>query len=160
MSFLPLGDPPVRTSPQIGLYLLVPRGETDRMEIRLEADGCGTLLKLEERSRAGADWWLEAGAGCESALIRTQDGSGGCQGVTMEHRTARSPSLAQVSQRDNERAKRTDALDASSPRRTQRSVDFSHAAMVGSGRCWVMAHRLLASDRGPKRFSTTSVTTR
>jgi uncharacterized protein YndB with AHSA1/START domain len=47
-----------------------PGGETDEVDIRLEADGDGTLLKLEQRSKARTDWWLGAGAGWESALIR------------------------------------------------------------------------------------------
>ena len=45
-------------------------GETDEVEIRLEEDGDGTLLKLEQRSKDRTDWWLGAGAGWESALIR------------------------------------------------------------------------------------------
>jgi uncharacterized protein YndB with AHSA1/START domain len=45
-------------------------GETDEVEIRLEADSDGTLLMLEQRSNDRMDWWLGAGSGWESALIR------------------------------------------------------------------------------------------
>jgi hypothetical protein len=42
----------------------------DEIEIRLAADGDGTLVELEHRSCDQTDWWFGAGSGWEYALIK------------------------------------------------------------------------------------------
>ncbi|MDB6036858.1 MAG: polyketide cyclase [Verrucomicrobiales bacterium] len=42
----------------------------DEVEVRLAANGEGTLLELEHRSDDETDWWFGAGSGWEIALIR------------------------------------------------------------------------------------------
>jgi hypothetical protein len=47
-----------------------PGKETDEVEITLSPEVNATVLELEQRSTDAMDWWLGAGAGWESALVR------------------------------------------------------------------------------------------
>lgn len=47
-----------------------PPEHVDQVELRLTADGDGTLLELEHRSDDKTEWWLGAGSGWEYALIK------------------------------------------------------------------------------------------
>jgi uncharacterized protein YndB with AHSA1/START domain len=47
-----------------------PGREVDQVEIRLTPDDDATVLELEQHSQDKTDWWLGAGAGWESALMR------------------------------------------------------------------------------------------
>ena len=47
-----------------------PGREIDEVELRLTADGDGTVVELVHRSEDKTEWWLGAGAGWEYALIK------------------------------------------------------------------------------------------
>ncbi|HEY5909142.1 MAG TPA: SRPBCC domain-containing protein [Verrucomicrobiae bacterium] len=52
------------------LTWLYPGREIDEVELRLTADGDGTVVELEHRSEDKTEWWLGAGSGWEYALIK------------------------------------------------------------------------------------------